>query len=133
MTIIHWIGIDDHADKWTIAEYAGQEKEPGHEFEVVPGESGYRKLIGFSKKLDGEVRIVYEAGPCGYELYRRLRKAGLSCEVAAPSLTPRKPGERVKTNRRDAKKLARYYRSGELTLISVPDVKREGLRVSGVN
>lgn len=128
MTIIHWIGIDDHADNWTIAQYSGDAQQPQREFEVVPGEGGYRKLIGFCKGLEGEVRIVYEAGPCGYELCRRLRTAGLSCEVAAPSLTPRKPGDRVKTNRRDAKKLARYYRSGDLTLITVPDEKREALR-----
>lgn len=128
MTIIHWIGIDDHADKWTIAHYRGAEEKPGKEFELVPGEAGYRKLIGYAKGLDGEVRIVYEAGPCGYELYRRLNKAGLNCQVAAPSLTPRKPGERVKTNRRDAAKLGRYYRSGELTIIAVPDQQRESLR-----
>ena len=128
MRIIHWIGIDDHADRWTVAVYEGSGREATSEFELVPSESGYRKLIGYCKGLEGEVRIVYEAGPCGYELCRRLRKAGLSCEVAAPSLTPRKPGDRVKTNRRDANKLAKYYRSGDLTLISVPDEKREALR-----
>ena len=128
MTIMHWIGIDDHADKWTIAQYKGQEERPAKEFELVPDESGYRKLIGFAKSLDGEVRIVYEAGPCGYEMYRRLRKAGLDCQVAAPSLTPHKPGERVKTNRRDAAKLARYLRAGDLTMVMVPDEGRESLR-----
>lgn len=128
MAIIHWIGIDDHADKWTIAQYRGTEEKPGKEFELVPGDAGYRKLISHAKGLDGEVRIVYEAGPCGYELYRRLTRAGLNCQVAAPSLTPRKPGERVKTNRRDAAKLGRYYRSGELTIIAVPDPQRESLR-----
>ena len=128
MEIIHWIGIDDHADKWTIAEYRGDQERPSKEFELVPNEAGYRKLIAFAKGLGGPVRIVYEAGPCGYELYRRLRKAGLQCEIAAPSLTPRKPGQRVKTNRRDASKLARYLRSGDLTLIAVPDEQRESLR-----
>lgn len=128
MEIIHWVGIDDHADQWTIAEYRGMEPEPGHEFELVPNESGYRKLIGFLKGLGGDVRVVYEAGPCGYELYRRLKKAGLKCEVAAPSLTPRKPGDRVKTNRRDARKLAHCYRGAQLTMISVPDPARESLR-----
>jgi transposase len=128
MKIIHWIGIDDHADKWTIAQFRGQEEKPAKEFEVVPDESGYRKLIAFVKALDGTARIVYEAGPCGYELYRRLTRAGLQCEVAAPSLTPRKPGQRVKTNRRDAAKLAHYLRSNELTLIAVPDKERESLR-----
>src|SRR2546430_16570823 len=102
MKIMHWIGIDDHADKWTIAQFQGNEEKPRKEFELTPNDSGYRKLIAFTKPLAGTVRIVYEAGPCGYELYRRLTKAGLQCEVAAQSLTPRKPGQRVKTNRRDA-------------------------------
>ena len=125
MTIIHWIGIDDHADKWTIAQFAGDGEKPAREFELMPDAAGYRKLIGFAKSLDGEVRVAYEAGPCGYELYRRLLKAGIHCEVAAPSLTPVKPGNRVKTNRRDAIKIARTLRSGDLTFISVPDQKRE--------
>ncbi len=128
MSIIHWIGIDDHADKWTIACFRGGEEKPTKEFELVPNEAGYRKLISFAKKLDGEVRIAYEAGPCGYDLYRRLTKAGLNCQVAAPSLTPRKPGERVKTNRRDAAKIGRHLRSGDLTMIAIPDERREALR-----
>ena len=128
MSIIHWIGIDDHADKWTIAHVRGSEARPASEFEVVPDGKGQQRLLSFIKKLEGEVRIAYEAGPCGYELYRRLKKAGLQCEVAAPALTPRKPGERVKTNRRDAFKIARCLRSGELTFISVPDEDRESLR-----
>ena len=78
MEIIHWIGIDDHADKWTIAHVRGHEAKPAKEFELMPDESGYRKLIAFAKSLEGQVRIVYEAGPCGYELYRRLRKRGCS-------------------------------------------------------
>ena len=128
MKIIYWIGIDDHADKWTIGCLRGQSNELEREFELLPDEKGYRKLIAFAKSLSGEVRIVYEAGPCGYELYRRLTRAGLDCRVAAPSLTPRKPGDRVKTNRRDAAKLARYARSNDLTYISVPDEDRESLR-----
>lgn len=128
MEIIHWIGIDDHADKWTIAHVRGSEEKPAREFELIPSASGYRKLFAYAKALNGTVRFVYEAGPCGYELYRRLNKAGLRCEVAAPSLTPRKPGQRIKTNRLDALKLARYLRAGELTLIVVPDEGRESLR-----
>ena len=124
----HWVGIDDAADKWTIAHYRDGERAPDREFELVPTESGYRKLIGWLKQLGGEVHVVYEAGPCGYELYRRLRQKKLGCEVAAPALTPRRPGERVKTNRRDAAKLAKLYRAGELTLIVVPDREHEALR-----
>ncbi len=128
MNIIHWIGIDDHADKLTIAHYRGDEERPAREFEVVPDEKGYRQLLTHLKGLAGEVRIVYEAGPCGYELYRRLTTAGYKCQVAAPALTPRKPGERVKTNRRDAAKLARYLRSNDLTFIVVPDQDQESVR-----
>ena len=126
--LTNWIGIDDHADKWTIAQYEGEGAEPSREWELEPSESGYRKLIGWLKELKGKVRVVYEAGPCGYELYRRLRASKLECEVAAPSLTPRKPGDRVKTNRRDARKLGRLYRAGELTLITVPDARQESGR-----
>lgn len=128
MSIIHWIGIDDHADKWTIAHIEGSAERPSKEFELVPDASGHRKLIGFLKSLNGEARVAYEAGPCGYDLYRRLKKAGIWCEVAAPSLTPIKPGNRVKTNRRDALKIARALRSGDLTFIAVPDATRESLR-----
>jgi len=128
MTIIHWIGIDDHADKWTVCRLSGREDRPADEFELVPNEQGYRKLIAYAKGLEGGVQIVYEAGPCGYELHRRLKKAGLDCQVAAPSLTPCRPGDRVKTNRRDAQKLARYARSAGLTFICVPDSGRESLR-----
>jgi transposase len=127
MNIIHWIGIDDHANKLTISEFVDG-KEPVHEFEVVPDEKGHRKLIRYLKDLTGEVRVAYEAGPCGFDLYRRLRKAKIRCEVAAPSLTPIKPGDRVKTNRRDARKIARAYRAGDLTLITVPDEERESVR-----
>lgn len=128
MAIIHWIGIDDHADKWTVEHLEGEGEQPKNSFELMPSEQGYRKLIGFLKGLKGEVRVAYEAGPCGYELYRRLDKSGIWCRVAAPSLTPRKPGERIKTNRRDARKIARYLRSGELTWITVPDRNQESLR-----
>lgn len=124
----NWIGIDDHADKWTIAQYRGEQSEPEREWELEPSDNAYRKLIGWLKGLKGTVRVVYEAGPCGYELYRRLRRAGIECSVAAPSLTPRKPGDRVKTNRRDARKLGRLLRAGELTLITVPDSGQEAVR-----
>ena len=125
---INWVGIDDHADKWSIAQYEGESKEPRREWELEPTVSGYRKLIGWLKELKGGVQVVYEAGPCGFELYRRLRKSGIDCAVAAPSLTPRKPGDRVKTNRRDADKLARLLRAGELTLITVPNAEQEAVR-----
>jgi transposase len=126
--IRHWIGIDDAADKWNIAHFEDGERRPTKEFELVPDEKGFARLLNYLKGLKGEVRIVYEAGPCGYELYRRLTAAGFHCQVAAPALTPRKAGERVKTNRRDASKLAQYLRGNLLTFIVVPDADRESLR-----
>lgn len=132
MSIIHYVGIDDAADRWDIAElevsHGDHSERLGGEFQLVPNEQGYRKLIGFLKGLGGEVQVVYEAGPCGYELHRRLREAGIDCRVAAPSLTPKKPGLRVKTNRRDARKLASAARGNQLTYIAVPDRERESLR-----
>lgn len=72
--------------------------------------------------------FCYEAGPCGYEIYRQLTKAGYDCVVIAPSLIPKKAGDRVKTDRRDAVSLARLLRAGELTSIWVPDREQEAMR-----
>ncbi|HEX7704876.1 MAG TPA: IS110 family transposase [Thermoanaerobaculia bacterium] len=128
MKIMHWVGIDDHADKWTIAHFIADAQEPANVFELIPDAKGYRRLIAFLKGLGKNVRVAYEAGPCGFDLYRRLTKAKIDCKVAAPSLTPTKPGERVKTNRKDAKKIARCHRSGDLTYVTVPDEQQESLR-----
>ena len=83
-----------------------------------------RKLQSTSAQLV----FVYEAGPCGYWLYRYLTRKGLACLVVAPSLIPRKPGDRVKTDKRDAVTLARLARSGDLTPSYVPDVPDEAIR-----
>ncbi|MGJ8839806.1 IS110 family transposase, partial [Salmonella enterica subsp. enterica serovar Kentucky] len=72
------------------------------------------------RSKSSQVRIVYEAGPCGYGLYRRLVKSGFDCMVCAPSLIPKKPGERVKTDRRDAIRLVRSLRAGDLSAVYVP-------------
>jgi transposase len=86
-----------------------------------------RRLI---KKLEqpSRLRVCYEAGPTGYVLYWQLQKLGVQCEVVAPSLVPVKAGDRIKTDRRDAEKLARAYRSGDLTAVFVPDAEHEALR-----
>jgi transposase len=75
-----------------------------------------------------QLRVCYEAGPCGYTLYWQLTRAGISCVVIAPTLIPVKTGDRVKTDRRDAEKLARSFRSGDLTPVWVPDAAHEALR-----
>src|SRR5262249_58294195 len=76
----------------------------------------------------GELRVCYEAGPCGYTLQRQLRAAGVESMVVAPSLVPTKPGERIKTNRRDARKLAQALRSDDLTEVHPPTVEEEAVR-----
>src|SRR6202045_4274877 len=83
-----------------------------------------RKLAGRYDKL----HFCYEAGPTGYGLYRQIEALGHACLVVAPSLIPKRPGERVKTNRRDAGSLARLHRAGELTAIWVPDAEHEAVR-----
>ena len=128
MSIIHWIGIDDHADKWVLAHVKGAAPKPEKEWELVPDNTGFRRLVAYLKSLQGEVRVVYEAGPCGFDLCRKLTNAGIDCEVAAPTLTPSKPGQKVVTNRSDALKLAKALRSGDLTMVYVPDMDQESLR-----
>src|SRR5256712_12626559 len=79
-------------------------------------------------KREGPVTACYEAGVSGYDLYRQLRALGLACDVIAPALTPRRPGQRIKTDRRDAAKLVRLFRAGELTAIHVPAEAEEAVR-----
>jgi transposase len=86
------------------------------------------KLIKKMDKPDLELRFVYEAGPCGFVIYRHLKKLGYLCAVIAPSLIPTKASDRVKTDRRDARQLARLFRAGELTAIYVPDEEDEAVR-----
>lgn len=125
---IKWIGFDEDAKKIVVAVVVGYEESARETFTVEFNDAGLRRLVRRLKALDGEVRCVYEAGGSGYELYRYLRKHEITCEIAAPSLTPRKKGDRVKTNRRDAVNLALLYRGGNLTMICVPDEARESLR-----
>jgi transposase len=86
-----------------------------------------RRLVGKLGKLT-EVKVCYEAGPTGYALYWQLTQLGVQCEVIAPSLVPMKASDRVKTDRRDAERLARSYQAGDLTAVWVPDAKHEALR-----
>jgi transposase len=121
------IGFDVHDG--TIAVATIHRDAPEAEFlGTIPNNpDAIRKLI---KKLGDpkNLKFCYEAGPCGYVIYRQLTKMGISCLVAAPSLIPTKPGERIKTDKRDAKKLAKLLRNGDLTPVWVPDDKQEALR-----
>ena len=86
------------------------------------------KLVGKLKSSGSDLHFVYEAGPCGYPIYRHLTAKGHSCAVVAPSLIPRRSGDRIKTDRRDALNLVRLYRAGELTSIYVPTSEDEAIR-----
>ena len=121
-----YLGLDVHAETITaaIAEGRGRIRSLG-KFPNRP--EAVRKLI---EKLGGgrHLKVCYEAGPTGYALYWQLTKLGVDCEVIAPSLIPKKPGDKVKTDRRDAEKLAQSYQSGELTPVWVPSPEHEALR-----
>jgi len=121
-----FIGLDVHADSIAVAvaEPSGEVRSLG----VIPNDpEAVRKLI---RKLGSPetLRACYEAGPCGYVLYWQLSQLGVGCVVVAPTLVPVKAGDRIKTDRRDAAKLARSFRSGDLTPVWVPDAAHEALR-----
>ena len=121
-----YLGLDVHADSIAavVVEEDGTERHLGV---IANKRSPIRKLLKKVGPLE-QIRAVYEAGPTGYALYWELTYIGVECRVAAPSLVPKRPGDRVKTDRRDARKLARYHRSGELSYVWVPDETHEALR-----
>lgn len=126
MKKVRFIGLDVHADTIAVAvaEPSGEVRTVG----VIPNRAeSIRKLV---KKLGPaeHLRICYEAGPTGYVIYWQLTSLGVHCDVVAPTLVPVKAGDRVKTDRRDATKLARSYRAGDLTPVWVPDAAHEALR-----
>jgi transposase len=125
---ITWVGLDDSAKKINGAALVGYEGEPRENFVVENNQSGLGRLVKRLKSFPGEVRCVYEAGVNGYHLQRYLQKNKIVCEIAAPSLTPRRAGNRVKTDRRDARNLAGLYRAGALTMIAIPDKEQESVR-----
>ncbi len=123
------VGLDVHKESIAVA-YA---TEDGATAPVPLGAIGTRQcdidaLVRKLQSKSARLVFVYEAGPCGYWLYRYLTRKGLTCFVVAPSLIPRKPGDRVKTDTRDAVTLARLARSGDLTPVYVPAVPDEALR-----
>ena len=124
-----FIGIDVAKLRNAIAiADAGRDGEVRFFGEVDASNSGMSHVVQrISAKFD-RAHFCYEAGPTGYGLYRLIRSLGHECTVAAPSLIPRKPGDRVKTNRRDAISLARLLRAGELTAVWVPDEGHEAMR-----
>ena len=124
-----FVGLDVHKDSIAVAHAQGQSADPP----VFVGAIGTRqadldKLIRRLQAKTATLVFAYEAGPCGYTLYRDLTGQGFACHVVAPSLIPKKPGDKVKTDRRDAVELARLLRSGDLTRVYVPTVEDEAIR-----
>ncbi len=124
-----FIGLDVSKDSHAVAvAEGGRDGEVRSHGEIGSDAASVRRFV---RKLDRpglRLRFCYEAGPTGYGLKRLIEEMGHECAVIAPSLIPRRPGERVKTNRRDAVKLARLYRAGELTEIWTPDEAHEAMR-----
>jgi transposase len=121
-----WVALDVHKMVITAALLPAE----GREVELVEFEHTEKAIRRFVRRLGDPrtVAVCYEAGPCGYELYRLLSAFGIACDIVAPSLTPVRPGDRVKTDRRDAKKLVGLYRAGELRFVAPPTPEQEGLR-----
>ena len=126
-TTLRFVGLDVHRDTIAIA-VARNDAQPAESLATVPND-----VVGLIKRLQRlgpveSLRCCYEAGPTGFGLARRLNKVGITCEVIAPSLIPVQPGARIKTDRRDARNLAHYLRSGNLTAIHVLDPITEAIR-----
>ena len=123
---VTYLGLDVHRDTISVAVLG-----PGHEAPTVDrianDEPSIRRLVAqFSNP--GRLRACYEAGPTGYELARLLDRLEVRCEVIASALIPKAPGDKIKTDSRDGRRLARLYRAGELTPIRVPTVAEEAVR-----
>jgi transposase len=124
-----FVGLDVHKKTVSIAIAEGQRGgEVRHVGTFENRVDVLRKMIERLARGGRHLNFCYEAGPCGYGLYRWLRELGHDCTVVAPSLIPRKPGDRVKTDRRDSLTLAKLHRSGELTAVWVPDGAHEAMR-----
>lgn len=126
---ITYIGLDVHKDTIVVAlaepGIRGEVREYG---KIANTPTALRTLVAKLARRSRALRFCYEAGPCGYGIQRQLTTAGHECVVVAPSLIPRKPGERIKTDRRDANNLAKLHRAGELTPVWVPDPTHEAIR-----
>jgi transposase len=124
-----FIGFDTAKKKHAVAVAEdGRNGEIRYLGEINSSPATVEKVIGKLAERYAKLHICYEAGPTGYGLYRQVKALGHECAVVAPSLIPRKPGERIKTNRRDAVTLARSLRAGDLTSVWVPDVIHEAVR-----
>jgi len=122
-----YLGMDVHKDLIALAAYVGNEANPRFQKTIANDNSAIRKHL---KKIDqlGTISCCYEAGFSGYDLYRFMDSLGYRCQVIAPSLVPEKAGDKIKTDRKDAEKLAKLLRADLLTPVSVPTIETERIR-----
>ncbi len=126
---ITYVGLDVHKDTIAVAlAEAGAHKDVREYGKIANTATALNALAAKLSRAGSELRFCYEAGPCGYGIQRQLTLAGHGCVVVAPSLIPRKPGDRIKTDRRDAINLAKLHRAGELTAVWIPDQAHEAIR-----
>src|SRR4029079_12895167 len=123
-----YVGIDAHKKDLFVAMLNAPGAAPVT-WQLANEPAAVRRLVRkLEREAPGPVQVFYEAGPCGYVLQRQMTTARMTCEVVAPALIPRKPGERVKTNRRDARKLVELGRAGLLTRVRPPTPAEEAVR-----
>ena len=124
-----YIGLDVHKNTIDVAIANGRANGKVRSYGKINSTlDALNKLIVKLQDKDIELRFVYEAGPCGYQVYRHLNSKNIHCAVVAPSMIPRRSGDRIKTDRRNAINLARLFRAGELTSIYVPTIEDEAIR-----
>lgn len=123
-----YVGLDAHKETISVGIAMAGRGEAVHYGEIMNTPESLRKLVKKLGAADQGILFCYEAGPCGYGIYRQIKGLGYECEVIAPSLIPKKAGDRIKTDRRDAATLARLLRAGELTSVWVPDKEQEAMR-----
>jgi len=125
---IKYVGLDTHKDTIAVAVADAVGGKPRFYGEIANTPTALSKLMKDVSPNGEVISYCYEAGPCGYGIYRQISDSGHDCRVVAPSLIPTKPGDRVKTDRRDCENLARLHRVGELTPVWVPDQEQEAIR-----
>jgi transposase len=129
MNTVKFIGMDVHKKTITIAiADEGRQNQPRIYGTIANDLDALNKFCRKMVSTSTQIHFVYEAGPCGYGIYRHLNKKGFDCMVAAPSMIPKKSGDRIKNDNRDAVMLARLHRAGDLTAVFVPDAQDESMR-----